>query len=258
MHSLFVLLKKEWTEQVKDYRIVWLPIVFIGVAIMHPLTMKLLPTLIGQNTQGIMLDPNAKVSSGNEIFAGVFGQVNQFGFLILGITLMGTIVKEKQNGILDILFSKPVNTGSYLMSKWLMNSLIIAPSIAIGLYAGLYYTNVYYHAVDMARFTQALLFYEMWMMFIVFLGVMASAVVKTQIQAATITILIPTVMLILGNVNNVFFELFLPSTLSKNATTIMMGGELTHTWFWNILLTIVITMSVYSCAYIRMRYKRRD
>lgn len=257
LHNLFVLLKKEWTESIREFRILWLPIVFIGVGIMQPLTMKLLPEMIGESN-GLMIDPNATISTGNEIYAGVFGQLNQFGLLIAAILLMGCIVKEEQSGILDILFSKPINTGNYLISKYVSNSILMIISIMIGSYAGIYYTNIYYSTVSMDLYSKALLLYILWFLFIVTLGVTASAVAKTQIQAAGLTVIIPTVLMIIGNYSHPVLNVLLPSSLSNKAVAIMSGQTLSSDWFWNVCITVVMIIGLYSIAYYRMRYKRRN
>ena len=257
LHNLFVLLKKEWTESIREFRIVWLLIVFIGVGIMQPLTMKLLPEMIG-GSNGLMIDPNAKISSGNEIYAGVFGQLNQFGLLIAAILLMGCIVKEEQSGILDILFSKPINTGNYLISKYLSNGILMIFSVVIGSYAGVYYTNIYYSSVSMDLYGKALLLYTLWFLFIVTLGVTASAVAKTQIQAAGITVLVPTALMIIGNYSHPVLDVILPSSLSNKAVSLMSGQELPSSWILNVLVTVLIIIGLYSIAYSRMRHKRRN
>ncbi|MDH2860086.1 ABC transporter permease [Bacillus cytotoxicus] len=256
LRNLLVLLKKEWTECIRDYKVVWLPLVFIGVGIMQPLTMKLLPEMIGESS-GLMIDSNAKIATGNEIYAGVFGQLNQFGLLISAILLMGCIVKEEQSGILDTLFSKPINTGNYLVSKYLSNIVLMLVSIVIGSFAGVYYTNIYYSPVDMDLYIKALLIYSVWFLFVISLGVTASAVVKTQIQAAAITVIIPTILMIIGNYSNPVLDAVLPSSLSNKAVSIMLGQPLVGGWEWNVLITILIIIGLYVLAYSRMRYKRR-
>lgn len=223
---------------------------------MQPLTMKLLPEMIG-NSNGLMIDPNFQIATGNEIYAGVFGQLNQFGLLIAAILLMGCIVKEEQSGILDILFSKPINTGNYLISKFLSNSVLMIVSVVIGSYAGVYYTNIYYSPVDMELYIKALLIYVLWFLFVVSLGVAASAVAKTQIQAAAITVIIPTFLMIIGNYSNPVLNVILPSSLSNKAVSIMSGQPLASGWELNILVTILLVMGLYGIAYSRMRYKRR-
>lgn len=256
LHSLSILIKKEFTEFMKEYKLLWLPIVFIGVGIMQPLTMKLLPEMIGQ-VDGIMLDPNAPVSSGNEIFAGVFGQLNQFGILIAAIILMGSIVKEKQAGILDILLSKPISTTNYLISKYVSNSLLVIISILIGALAGVYYTNIYYTPVNMELFLQAMLLYMLWFLFIVIIGVTASAIANTQLQAAGIAVAIPTLLSILGNYSNPIVNCIFPSMLSKNAVSLMMGLPLSDYWKINIFSTLIIIFGLCIMAILQMRYKRR-
>ncbi|WP_433945452.1 ABC transporter permease [Paenibacillus sp. SN-8-1] len=257
LHNLSVLVKKECTEYIRDLKLIWLPIVFIGVGIMHPITMKLLPTMMGK-VNGIILDPNAKVPSGNEIFAGVFGQLNQFGLLIVALTLMGGIVKEKQNGVLDILLSKPVSTSNYLISKYFSSSLLLLLSVVIGSLAGLYYTNIFYSPVDMELFSKSLMLYGLWFLLLITLGVTASAIANTQIQAAAITVILPTVLMIAGNYSNPLIDRIFPSRLSENAVSLMAGHPLTTGWEINIVITVLVIIGLYSLAYLQMRYKRRS
>lgn len=251
-----LLLKKEWTEALREYKLIWLPLVFIAIGMLQPITMKLLPLLIGSSS-GLILDPNVQTPSGNEIFSGVFGQLNQFGIMIIALTLMGSIVKEEKSGILDIMFSKPIRTGQYLASKYAIGIGLLWLSCLIGSLAGVYYTNLYYSPVDTALYIQSMLLYSLWFLFLICLGVSASAIANTQIQAAGLTVLVPAILLILANIPNPWLAVLLPSGLSHKAVMTLNSGALPVHWLWNVLVTTLITAGMCMLAYWRMRCKRR-
>lgn len=255
-NQVIILLKKEWTEALREYKLIWLPLVFIAIGILQPVTMKLLPLMIGE-TNGLILDPNAPIPTGNEIFSGVFGQLNQLGIMMIALTLMGCIVKEEKSGILDILFSKPIRTGQYLASKYMSSMALLWFSCFVGSWAGVYYTNIYYSPVDTVLYLQAMLLYSFWFLFLISLGVTASAIANTQIQAAGLTVLIPAILLILANIPDPRLAVLLPSGLSQKAVITVTAGALPVHWYWNVFVTIVLTAGLWMLAYWRMRYKRR-
>ncbi|MGR5985585.1 hypothetical protein ACUC2M_15500 [Bacillus cytotoxicus] len=69
--------------------------------------------------------------------------------------------------------------------------------------------------------------------------------------------IIPTILMIIGNYSNPVLDAVLPSSLSNKAVSIMLGQPLVGGWEWNVLITILIIIGLYVLAYSRMRYKRR-
>jgi ABC-2 type transport system permease protein len=258
MHNLLVLIRKEIQESVRDLRILWVPLVFICVGVMQPITMKMLPDILKKSAgSGITVDPNMLKQSGNQIFAGIFSQMDQFAIIVIALVLMSAIVKEKNDGTLDVLFSKPVTTGMYLASKFIPNALLMLVSAALGLLAGWYYTNIYFSNVTATQALQAIAVYLVWILFITFLSISASAICPKQLPAAAMSIGICIVMTLLDNLKNDTLNLFLPSTLSGHASELLMGKNWNSDWTLTIIITGVEIVLLILISFISMRRQRR-
>ncbi|EKZ4847802.1 ABC transporter permease subunit [Listeria monocytogenes] len=253
MNNVAVLVKKEWKEYLKEFRIFWLPIAFIGIGIMQPVTMKMLPKLVGGEVSGLIIDPNAAIQSGNQIFSGTFTQFNQFGLIITVVALMGAVAKERSEGVLDILFSKPVGKGSYLFSKYFSNSILLTISLIIGSLAGVYYTNIYYSNVNMKMFIKALSLYGLWFLFIVTAAIFFSSIAKSQIQAAALTLGLCFLLVIIGGQSNNILEIINPSYLSSAAELVMQGNNLPGNLIYTSGFCLLYIEVMYISSYLIMK-----
>ena len=257
MKNLLLLITKEWRESIKEYKILWIPIVLILASIMQPVTMQILPKVVGSNDT-LMVNPNYATPSGNEIFSGVFGQLNQFVIFTVAVTTMGCITSEKQSGVLELLFSKPITTLQYLLSKYLFYNILFLSSLCIGLSVGFYYTEIYYSSVSISLLVESLLFYSIWLWFIVSIGIMGSAILRNQIQSALVIFTIPILCLIINNFNGTFVEILNPGSLSKNAVLIMTNSRLTSFCYFNILWVIFLNSLCIYFSYKNIKITQKE
>lgn len=59
MNTFIALSKKEMNQMTKEYKVVWLPIVYILLGLTQPIMMYFLPTILQSmgGIEGIMIDP---------------------------------------------------------------------------------------------------------------------------------------------------------------------------------------------------------
>ncbi|MFF2291036.1 ABC transporter permease subunit [Peribacillus butanolivorans] len=257
MNNLRTLLYREIVEMFREYKLLWLPIAFIGIGILQPLSMKLLPTILA-GQEGIIIDSNSPASSGDTIYSGVYSQFNQFGLIIIAISLMGTVFKEKKEGILSSLFTKPISVHSYLISKYISNISIIILSLMIGTLSSIYYTNIYFTDVTWKYYFSSLGFYSIWVLFIISVVITMSTILKSQIQVAVAGIGIPSIFLIVNGFSNEILELLLPSSLSVNGVAVMTDESLTQNWPLNIAICLILIVALYIMSYISLKKKNLE
>src|SRR5660398_156407 len=118
------LLTKELKELFRTRRVVILPAVFVGVGLMGPIFMRLLPFLLGDAggsaaAAGITIDmPDPIPADGLQQY---FGMARQFGLLAIILTFMGIVSGERRDGSLAFLFVKPISRVKYLLLRWSVN-----------------------------------------------------------------------------------------------------------------------------------------
>ena len=116
MHQYIVFLKKEFTEQVRTYKLLILVLVFLLLGVMNPLTAKLTPLLLSSlSAQGFAIDiPEVTAVSSWEQF---FKNGSQMGVIAVLIVFCGLISKEISKGTLLNMLTKGLSRRIVLLSK---------------------------------------------------------------------------------------------------------------------------------------------
>jgi len=71
VNTFLALSKKEVTQMTKEFKIVWLPIVFILLGLTQPIMMYYMPVILQSmgGVEGIMIDPTLAKPEGSEVLA---------------------------------------------------------------------------------------------------------------------------------------------------------------------------------------------
>ncbi|PGT74485.1 hypothetical protein COD86_03960 [Bacillus cereus] len=241
MNNSMILIKKECVQMLRDFKIIWLPIVFIFLGATQPIVTHYLPSILGAlgGGQGITIDPSMAAQQGGEVLASTLGsQFDQLGLMILVISMMGAIQTDKANGMLAFILTRPVTVTSYVAGKIVSNYVIVALSVMIGYFTSYLYTNYLFTAVPFSHMITGLLFYLIWVLFIVSFTTMISAIFHSQGIIALISIafllacrIIVGLIPIVDQVN--------PASMSKHAMETLVTGVVNSNAIITGLLTIV-------------------
>ncbi|QED48487.1 ABC transporter permease subunit [Cytobacillus dafuensis] len=239
MNHLFVLLKKEWLEARRSYKILWFPVVFMFLGIIQPLSSYYLPQILqiaGGLPEGIEITL-PKFTAEDVLASTLTNQFDQLGLIIIVIGMMGIIVSEKNNGMLAFILTRNTRLSEYLLSKWIGQAVIVAGSVAIGILMAIFYTSYLFNTVSFARVFVGLGVYYIWCLFILTFALMLGAVLSRSSAVAVLSIFV----LILLKAITAFgagFQILNPAYLTNHAVNIMISGNtLPH-----LLTTVTITL----------------
>ncbi|MBJ8078988.1 hypothetical protein JDS92_27165 [Bacillus cereus group sp. N12] len=241
MNNLLVLIKKECVQMLRDFKILWLPIVFIFLGATQPVVTHYLPSILEAlgGGQGITIDPSMATQKGGAVLASTLGsQFDQLGLMILVISMMGTIQSDKANGMLAFILTRPVTVTSYLGGKIVSNYLMVACSVTIGYVTSYLYVNYLFTAVPFSHMITGLLFYLIWILFIVSFTTMISAIFHSQGIIALISIVFLLACRIIVGLNPIMDQLN-PASMSKHAMETLVTGLVNSNVIDSVLLTIV-------------------
>ncbi|PYZ93901.1 ABC transporter permease [Salipaludibacillus keqinensis] len=185
MRQWMVLFKKEWTESLRNFKWLWLPIVFIVLGVMQPITSYYFADIIenfGGLPEGAVMD--IPLPTGAEVLAGTLGQFSQIGFLVLVLAFMGTVATEKTSGTHIMVLVKPVSYSSYLTAKWVHILMLTLGSYVIGFSAAVYYTFLLIDQVPMSHVLSGALVYAVWISFVMTLVLCLSALFNSSALVA--------------------------------------------------------------------------
>ncbi|MFY0758646.1 ABC transporter permease subunit [Metabacillus dongyingensis] len=241
MNNFIVLIKKEFVQMVREFKIIWLPIVFIFLGITQPIVTHFLPAILGGlgGGQGITIDPSMTAQKGGEVLASTLGsQFDQLGLMILAISMMGIIQTDKANGMLAFILTRPVSVISYIAGKIASNYLMASFSAAIGYFASYLYVNYLFTDVPFSHMILALLFYLVWVLFIVSFTTMISTIFNSQGIIALISIVFLLGCRIIVGLTPII-DFINPASMSKHAMAVLVTGSADTKAIDNVLVTIV-------------------
>ena len=159
-----VLYRKEMMEMVRNYKILWIPIVFILLGVMQPVSSYYMPEILdtlGSLPEGTILE--MPTPSGAEVLMDVLSNYGMLGVLILVLGAMGIVSAERQSGVAGMVMIKPVPYSSYILSKWAGFVTITLISLFIGYAASWYYTNLLIETVAFELIFQSVMIYSIWL-----------------------------------------------------------------------------------------------
>ena len=244
MHAFIALSKKEINQMTKEYKIVWLPIVFILLGLTQPIMTYYLPVILQSagGVEGIMIDPNMAKPEGGEVLASTLNsQFDQLGIIILVVATMSIIQGEKANGMMAFILTRPVSISSYLNSKIIIHYILAVISIVLGYTMSYGYSAYLFTTVPLTQALWALVFYCVWLLFIITFVAMMSTFFNSPAFIALISIVVLLICRFLAGLHP-FIDVVNPASNSLYATNILMTGEMGNWYGINIVVTLLLVL----------------
>lgn len=241
MNNFNVLMKKEFVQMVREFKIIWLPLVFIFLGVTQPVVSHYLPSILKSlgGAQGITIDPNMAAQQGGEVLASTLAaQFDQLGVIIIGISMMGVLQTDKVNGMLAFILTRPVKVVSYIGGKIIANYIFVACSVALGYLISYVYVNLLFTNVNFVDAIIASLFYLLWVLFMVSFTTMISTIFNSQGIIALISIVfLLGCRIVLGL--SALTDFMNPASMSKQAMEVLITGAVNPNVIWNVLVVLI-------------------
>lgn len=183
--QVWILYRKEMLELVRNYKLIWVPAIFVLLGAMQPVVMYYLPDLLagaGNLPPGSVIE--IPVPTAGEVLGQVLSQYNVIGLLVIALAWMGAISGERQSGTVSIILAKPVSYGAFVAAKWAAMLTLVALSLTAGYLAAWYYTEVLIGHAAPKFVISSLIMYGIWLAFIGTLAILASSLVRSGAAAA--------------------------------------------------------------------------
>ncbi|MEC0302326.1 ABC transporter permease [Terribacillus saccharophilus] len=221
MKRFNALFYKEWIEAWREKKLIWLPAVILLVTLLQPISLYFMPTILENSNS---LPPGAVIElpipSGAEVLAGTLSQLHTIGTAIIVLACMNVIVQERNSGSLMQLFSRPINTATYILSKWTMLVLLHLGAFTISYGAAWYYTNALFSDVSFTSVWKSFVIYCLWIVLVITVTLFVSTFLRRSGGVAGISILIVASIAILSTVIP-DIAIYLPSNILNLATEVL-------------------------------------
>ena len=242
MNGFGVLLQKEWREQVRNFKILWIALVFIILGVMEPITNHFLPEImksVGNMPEG--MDFPWTEFRGEDIFVSLLGQYQLIGILIIVLAFMGTISGERKNGTATLLYVRPMSFPAYFLSKWLVINALVLGSVWLGFMGAWYYIDILFNAVDVGPIFAFIATYSLWIIFVVTVLLALSAWLPTG-GAAGLAIMITLIYQFIDALIGAYWAVS-PWKLATYATYwFQADADMSDLWMSIVVTVIVIIL----------------
>ncbi|MGB4331333.1 MAG: ABC transporter permease subunit [Dethiobacteria bacterium] len=181
------LLIKEFRENWRSFRYPALLLVLLFFALADPPMLKYMNDFLAYfaEIEIAMPDPSPQ-----DALATFLGDASQIGILVLIFISMGSIAREKENGVAGWILSKPVSRWEYFTAKAVSLYAIIIAAIASSSAIAYLYTWSLLGRVDLVDALWATISFTVFALLYGTITFALSAVVKSPMQAGGLTILI--------------------------------------------------------------------
>jgi ABC-2 type transport system permease protein len=248
-----VLYSKEMLEMQRNYKWIWVPLVFILLGIMNPIGTYYLPQLLESNGLSNEILKAIPTPTGAEVMLKTLSQYNTLGILILVLSFMGAVASERLSGSAIMVLVKPVPHLSYITAKWVAMLTLTTVSFVSGYIAAWYYTSLLIGDVGFTEIWKSMLVYLLWLLFVIAITLFYSSLLNSTGAIAFVSLL-TLAAISLSTLTFTRFMKWSPGQLSTEAGA-LVTHDLTITSLWSTLsITVILIMLLnYAAAFISKR-----
>lgn len=258
MNNFAVLSKKECNQVIRELKILWLPVVFLLLGLMQPITMYYLPVILKElgGVEGILIDPTMARPEGSEVLASTLSsQFDQLGIIILVVAVMTVVQAEKANGMLAFILTRPVSVSSYIGSKIITHYLLAVFCIAIGYAVSYGYATYLFTSVPIPQAMLAFVLYCIWLLFVITLVTMLSTFLNSPAFIALVGIVVLFICRVIAGLHPLIGALN-PAGVSLRATSVLVTGSMGDWWEVNIVATLLLILGMICLMHYWIAHKK--
>lgn len=237
MSQFGVLLLKEWRENVRNYKVFWIPAVFVLLGMLEPVTQYFLPDIIdsvGNLPEGAVFEfPTPEPEA---VLTSVMSQYQFIGLLVLILAFMGSVAGERKSGTATLLYVRPLSYPAYFLSKWTIASAVSLFSVWSGLLASYYYIVVLFETINAAALLRFAGTYSLWILLVVSVVLAASAVLPNPGAAAAAALVLTLVFQLVDSLIGMYWTIS-PFKLPTYAAEWLTGSPDRSDFWWAAGLT---------------------
>lgn len=250
MTGLTALLKKEFREQLKTYKLLIIAGLFLFFGLSTPLMLKYLPQLLELAGEDIIIElPPATAVQALGEYAGTIVQV---GVLVAVLFAMGAVARERERGTAAMVLSKPVGRGAFVMAKLMAMSTSFIIALGVASIACYVYTVLLLGEVDAAGFLALNLLLLLFFILCLAVTLLFSSLFKSSLVAGGIALAVLIGQAVLTQVP--WIGDYAPGGLISWGTE-LLSGEAANVWP-AVAMSIVI---IIGCLFLsRLALKRKE
>ncbi|MFE8702021.1 ABC transporter permease [Cytobacillus sp. FJAT-54145] len=239
MSQWFTLLQKELLEMTRNFKWIWVPITFILLGVMDPLSTYYLPQIldsVGGLPEGTVIE--IPTPSAAEILMMSIGQYNMLGLLIIVLTSMGIIANERKSGVAGLILVKPVKYSSYITAKWTGALILLWVSYFIGFLVSWYYVGILFDWVPFTDFIKSFFAFGIWLSLVLTITLFFNAFFQSPGVVGFISLGVVIVLNLVSSMLSHLME-WSPAQISSYIGTFLMTNSFPDEMLPAIIVTFI-------------------
>lgn len=234
--------KKEILESVRQYKYIMLAAGIILFAVLDPLMLKLLPSILKNQLPGDLSE--LLIVTQKSAVQSYIKQLNQIGLLFVVFIFSGVLSDEIYNQKLVFPYSKGARPESIVLAKFLNYLIIICILTAIGFFINYYYITILFtkDPIEFAGILPSIILVCLYYMFTISLTLLLSSLFKRGLIAGIIVLAANIFIAALAGVNSI--SKFLPYNLISKANNFSFVESGFTIAFTGVLSLIFILLAV--------------
>lgn len=253
MRQWIVMYNKEMLEMWRSFKWLWVPLVFILLGIMQPVTTYYLPQILesaGGLPEGAVIE--IPTPTGAQVMAEVISQYSSLGVLILVLAGMAVIWGEKQSRTISLILVRPIAYSTFITAKWAGLATLTITSVLVGCLAGWYYTELLIGSVSVSYLVSGVSVYGLWMIFVITVLVLMSTLLRGNSAVAFVTILITLCLSILTGLFEQWM-LWSPARLTYHTSSLLVNGVAGDGFLFSVGVTVAVVIVILMTAVVSLK-----
>ena len=237
--------KKETKESIRQYKYIMLAVGILLFALLDPLMLKLLPTLLKNQLPADI--STIFVTTQKTAVQSYIKELNQIGLLFIIFIFSGTLSDEIYNQKLVFPYSKWARPGSIVLAKFLNYLIAVCLFTIIGFLLNFYYINILFakDSLDFMSLIPSIILVIIYFMFNITLTLFFSSILKKGLTGGIITIAVSFASSALSGIDTI--GKFIPYKLLNKANEFTFNNSYT-----TIIFTIILSLTFLVLTILRM------
>lgn len=253
MRLTLQMYRKEMLEMLRSYKLLWIPVVFVLLGVMQPLTSYYLPDLLKASGEfpAELLD-SFPIPGPVEVMTKVLSQYSMIGVLLLVIAGMNTVSGELSGRTAALVLVRPVASIQFIAAKWAGQISLVFISFILSYASSWYYTALLLGQVPLAEALAAGGLHLVWLSFAVSLTLFCSTLLRGG-AAAVVSLLVMGVLYLAYSLVPSWMA-WNPARLLAEASAILSGNSPQNAAFpLTVGISIMVLFIALSAWFLRRR-----
>jgi ABC-2 type transport system permease protein len=213
------LLRKELRWQMRTWRLLAVPAVFLIAGVSAPLLLYFLPDLAA--TAGEEITFEIPEFGAADAVKGFMDNLGQFGLIVVILAGMGAISSERSSGTAEMTLSKPAGFGAFVTAKFASQAATLLLGLIVAGTGAYLYTALLFEAPDPGRFAAGTLLFGVYLSVVLSITLLASSVTRSQLLSGVVSLAFVIVLGVLGSLSGA--REVLPAAITRWAYSYASG-----------------------------------